>query len=274
MDTDFNEYHDRYSTIQMERSDGILELTFHTDGGPLRWGQAPHSEFGHAFSEIGRDPENKVIIMTGTGEEFSGPRSSPETFPSDTAIGWDNTLRHGMQLTNNLLAIEAVVISCVNGPVQRHPEIPLLADIVLAAPQATFEDSAHFVNRMTPGDGVNFVFPLLLGINRARYFLLTGQQLDAAHAQELGLVAEIHQRERLLPRARELAAALVRQNPLVLRYTRMLLTHRLRREALDLIGYGLALEGLGVVAETQEAFAPEQVTAPLGSAAQGPDPAG
>ena len=52
MDTDFNEYHDRYSTIQMERSDGILELTFHTDGGPLRWGQAPHSEFCHAFSEI------------------------------------------------------------------------------------------------------------------------------------------------------------------------------------------------------------------------------
>jgi enoyl-CoA hydratase/carnithine racemase len=116
---------------------------------------------------------------------------------------------------------------------------------------------------MTPGDGVNFVFPLLLGINRARYFLLTGQRLDAAHAQELGLVAEIHEREELLPRARELAAALVRQNPLVLRYTRMLLTHQLRREALDVIGYGLALEGLGVVAETQEAFAPERVTAPL-----------
>jgi hypothetical protein len=56
-----------------------------------------------------------------------------------------------------------------------------------------------------------------------------------------------------------------------LRYTRMLLMHRLRREAHDVIGYGLALEGLGVVAETQEAFAPEQVTAPLGSAAQGPD---
>ena len=263
MDTNFTEYRDRYSTIRMERSNGILELTFHTDGGPLRWGQAAHSEFGHAFSEIGRDPGNRVIIMSGTGEEFSGPRGSADTAMSETATGWDNTLRHGMQLTNNLLAIEAVVISCVNGPVQRHPEIPLLADIVLAAPQATFEDSAHFVNRMTPGDGVNFVVPLLLGINRARYFLLTGQQLDAAQAKELGLIAEIHEREQLLPRARDLAAALVRQNPLVLRYTRMLLMHRIRREAHDVIGYGLALEGLGVVAETQEAFAPERVTAPL-----------
>jgi enoyl-CoA hydratase/carnithine racemase len=269
MDTDFDDYRDRYSTIRMQRANGILELTFHTDGGPLRWGQAPHSEFGHAFSEIGRDPGNKVIIMTGTGDEFSGPRSSPETAMSETALGWDNTLRHGMQLTNNLLAIEAVVISCVNGPVKRHPEIPLLADIVLAAPEATFEDSAHFVNRMTPGDGVNFVFPLLLGINRARYFLLTGQQLDAAHAHELGLVAEIHERGRLLARARELATALARQNPLVLRYTRMLLMHRLRREAHDVIGYGLALEGLGVVAETQEAFAPDPVTAPPGRETHG-----
>ena len=59
MDTDFNEYRDRYSTIQMERLDGILELTFHTDGGPLRWGQAPHSEFGHAFSESDGTPRTR-----------------------------------------------------------------------------------------------------------------------------------------------------------------------------------------------------------------------
>ena len=58
------------------------------------------------------------------------------------------------------------------------------------------------MNRITPGDGVNFVFPLLLGINRARYFLLTGQQLDAARAHELGLVAEIHERERSFSRGR------------------------------------------------------------------------
>jgi len=46
---------------------------------------------------------------------------------------------------------------------------------VLAAPEATFQDSAHFVNRTVPGDGVNFIFPMLLGLNRGRYFLLTGQ---------------------------------------------------------------------------------------------------
>ena len=250
MSTKFDEYYDRYSTIRMERQDGVLELTFHTDGGPLRWGGVPHAEFGHAFSDIGRDPENRVIIMTGTGDEFSGPRASPGTFPQTNAQGWDATLREGTLLTTSLLNLDAIVISCVNGPAVRHPEIPLLADIVLASPDASFEDSAHFVNRMTPGDGMHFVFPLLLGLNRGRYYLLTGKSLGAEEALTLGLVAEIHPREALLGRAREIAQRLREQNPLVLRYTRMLLMQELKRTSLDLLGYGLALEGLAVVSES------------------------
>ncbi len=246
----FDTYKDKYSSIQMERQGGILQLTFHTDGGPLRWGGVPHAEFGLAFTDIGHDPDNKVVIMTGSGTEFSGPVGSHATFPQADAAGWDHVLRQGLLLTTSLLDINAIVISCVNGPAIRHPEIPLLADIVLAAPDASFQDSAHFANRMTPGDGVNFVFPLLLGLNRARYFMLTGQQLTAAQAVELGLVAEIHPRAELLPRAWDLAEQLVRQNPLVLRYTRMLLTQEVRKRAVDLLGYGLALEGLAVIHET------------------------
>ncbi len=67
----FEEYAERYRTIRMERRDGILQLTFHTDGGPLQWGELPHSEFPRAFSDIGGDPENRVVIMTGTGDAFS-----------------------------------------------------------------------------------------------------------------------------------------------------------------------------------------------------------
>jgi enoyl-CoA hydratase/carnithine racemase len=254
MTTCFEDYAEKYSTIKMGRSsDGILELAFHTNGGPLQWSAVPHAEFGHAFSDMGRDPENKVIIMTGVGDTFSGPPAGPDTFPKLAASGWDNTLREGMLLTNSMLNLESIVISCVNGPALRHPEIPLVADIVLACPEASFQDSAHFVNRMVPGDGVNFIFPLLLGLNRARYFLLTGQELSAQQALDLGLVAELHPREQLLTRARELAQQLVKQNRLVLRYTRLLLTHELKRTTMDLSGYGLALEGLAVVAENESA---------------------
>jgi enoyl-CoA hydratase/carnithine racemase len=248
----FEDYKDRFSTVAMERRAGILQLTFHTDGGSLHWSGQAHADFAGAFSEISRDPENLVVIMTGTGEMFCGPRSSPASFPRLDAETWDGALREGMHLTNSLLDIPALVISCVNGPAVRHPEVPLLADIVLAAPEATFQDSGHFPNRMVPGDGVHFVFSMLLGINRARYFLLTGQTISADEALRLGLVAEIHDASDLLARAWELAEELAKQNPLVLRYTRLLLTQELKKASLDLLGYGLALEGLAVVQETDE----------------------
>ena len=248
--TTFAEYSTRYATIDMERRDGILQLTFHTEHRPLEWGLLAQREFGDAFSDIARDEENRVVIMTGTGDVFSGPIGSKETFERSTARSWDKILRAGLELTRNLLNIPVPVISAVNGPAVRHVEIPLMADIVLASTDATFQDSAHFPNRLTPGDGINLVTPLLMGLNRSRYFHLTGQVLDARAAMDFGLVNEVLPREELLPRAWELAAQLAGQNDLVLRYTRILLTHQLRLLVESSLGYGLALEGLGNVDET------------------------
>lgn len=246
-----SDYADRYDHIEMERSDGILQLRFHTDGGPLRWGPGgAHIEFGDAFANIARDRENRVVIMTGTGEWFSGPAGAQDTFPRSTPRSWEDTRSHGTALLRGLLDIEAVVISCVNGPALRHVELPLLADIVLAADSASFQDSGHLPNRLTPGDGVQIVMPLLLGPNRGRYFLLTGETIDATEAQRLGLVAEVMPADRLLPRAWELARELIEQNPLALRYSRLLLTESLRRSVHEHLGYGLALEGLAAIDES------------------------
>jgi enoyl-CoA hydratase/carnithine racemase len=93
-------------------------------------------------------------------------------------------------------------------------------------------------------------YPLLLGLNRGRYFLLTGLTLGASQAQELGLVSEVLPRPQLLPRAWELAEQLACRPRLVLRYSRALLTQHIKRLMHDLLGYGLALEGLGVAADT------------------------
>ena len=71
------DYANKYRTIRMERRDGILQMTLHTDGGPLRWGMLPHSELPDAFYDVGRDRDNRVVIITGTGTEFSGPRAVP-----------------------------------------------------------------------------------------------------------------------------------------------------------------------------------------------------
>src|SRR5213594_314787 len=249
----FDEYKNRYKTARMERRNGVLQVTLHTDGQSLRWGFLTHGELPEAFHDIGADRENRVVILTGTGHEFSGPRATPGTssFPTRPSIERIDRIHwEGRHLLMNLLNIEVPVISAINGPAWRHSEIPLLCDIVLAAATAQFQDSAHFASDVVPGDGMHIVYPLLLGLNRGRYFLLTGQTLDARQAQELGLVSEVLPRQQLLPRAWELAEQLAQRPPLVLRYSRVLLTQHIKRLMHDLLGYGLALEGLGVAADT------------------------
>ena len=241
----FEEYSQKYQTVRMERQDGILQITFHTNGGPLRWGGLPHEEFPQAFSDISSDPSNRVVIMTGTGDEFLGPRATPDARTKSTPAQWDKTYWDGKQLLRNLLDIEVPMIAAVNGPALRHSELPLLCDIVLAAEEASFQDSGHFVNGMVPGDGVHIVYPLLLGLNRGRYFLLTGQNIVSQQALDLGLVSEVLPRQELLPRAHTLAHQLAQQSDLVLRYTRVAMTHHIKRLMHDVLGYGLALEGLG-----------------------------
>ena len=249
------EYANKYESVRLERRDGILQMTFHTNGDTLQWGEIPHREFSQAFNDIGSDPDNRVVIMTGVGEAFSAPRVAPGS-PSlalsskVTPMSWDKILWEGKQLLMKLLDIEVPMISAVNGPCMRHTELPLLCDIVLASEDASFEDKAHFPNALVPGDGVHVVYPLLLGINRARYFHLTGQVLSAQKAYEFGLVAEVLPKQNVLPRAWELAEELAKQPTLVLRYSRVALTMYLKRYMQDMLGYGLALEGLGAVDAT------------------------
>ena len=246
----FDSYATKYQTIKMERRDGILQLTFHTDGGPLRWGLLPHGEFPDAFADIARDRENRVVIMTGTGDEFSGGRATPGTssFPTRPSIETiDRVHWEGRALLMNLLSIEVPVIAAVNGPAWRHSEIPLLSDIVLAADTAAFQDSAHFVSGLVPGDGMHIVYPLLMGFNRGRYFLWTGQTLSAQEAHQLGLVAEVLPRDKLLARAWEHAENIARMPTLQTRYTRLILTEYLKKRLQDLLGYGLAMESLALM---------------------------
>ncbi len=98
---------------------------------------------------------------------------------------------------------------------------------------------------------MHIVMPMLLGMNRGRYYLLTGQTLSAQEAKDLGLVAEVLPQDKVLARAWEHAEALVQKPTLLLRYTRLMFAEYIKRRMQDLLGYGLAMEGLALM-ETLE----------------------
>jgi enoyl-CoA hydratase/carnithine racemase len=247
----FSEYSGKYSEIKLERRNGILQMTLHTGGAPVRWGPTIQAELVDAFTQIGADRENRIVIMTGIGNEFSGPRAEPgysfyrEVSHHITANLLDTIHWNAHRLMTRMLDIEVPMIAVVNGPAMRHSELPLMCDIVIGAEDCSFEDTAHFkLASQTPGDGIGIVYTMLLGINRARYFMLTGQIIGAKEAKELGLVAELMPREKLMPRAWELAEQLAQKNDLLLRYTRITLIQPLKKWMEQEVMYHLALESL------------------------------
>ncbi|MGE0879443.1 MAG: enoyl-CoA hydratase/isomerase family protein [Acidimicrobiia bacterium] len=241
----FDEYSTRYEHIAMSRDDnGVLEIRFHTDGDELVWGDSPHSELGFAFTDIAGDADNRVVIMTGTGSRFCG-KLDQSWVGAMTPEKWDKIYSHGRRLLQRLLDIEVPIIAAINGPASVHAEIPVLSDIVLCTESTYFSDAPHFRFGTVPGDGVHLVWPMLLGPNRARYFLLTAHRISAEEAKQLGFVAEVLPDDRLMDRARELAAHLAKQPTTTLRYARDAVVHQMRKTMLDGLGYGLALEGLG-----------------------------
>src|SRR4051812_15839148 len=113
--TRFEEYATKYQDIRMQRRNGILEVTFHTKGGPLQWNESAHREFAYAFTEIGADPENKVVILTGTGDVFCAEVDFRSFGALGTPQGWDKIYWEGKRLLMNLLDIEVPMIAAVNG---------------------------------------------------------------------------------------------------------------------------------------------------------------
>jgi enoyl-CoA hydratase/carnithine racemase len=245
-------YSDKYQHLAMSRDKGVLEVTLHSGGGPLIWGGRPHEELSHAFYDISRDPGNRCVLITGTGDAFCTPPPSPITEgsarkPRTSRTKWDPLYSDARHLLMNLMNIEVPVIAAINGPVTVHADIPLLADIVLASETAVIADVQHFTNLLVPGDGIHVLWPMLVGINRARYFLMTGQHIDAQEALRLGLVGEVLPQAELLDRARELAHRISDMPSTVVRASRAVLTHQIRVALQADLAYGLAAEGLAAV---------------------------
>ena len=194
----YSEYKDRYANFTFELSDeGILFMQCHTKGDSLVWSWEAHDGMSDAFADIAGDREIKVLIHTGTGENYNanwgaapgGSTAKPIYLAMEGQEGLmqlDEKAWYGRMLVENMLAVEVPIISAVNGPCSIHAEVPLLSDIVLASETAYFQDLAHFPRGLVPGDGSHVLWPMLVGPNRARSMLLMGKTAERAGGARLG----------------------------------------------------------------------------------------
>lgn len=240
------DYATKYEHVRLDREDGILRVTLHTEDNSLVWTGQAHDELAYCFNDIACDRENKVVVLTGAGDSFCAEIDFTK-FNLATAADWSHIIFEGQRLINNLLLIEVPVISAINGPVLVHPEIPLLSDITIAADHATFQDSPHFPSGIVPGDGAHTVWTHILGPQRGRYFLLTDQKLEAKQALDYGAINEVVAKGQVLDRAMEIARTIAGKPELARRYARVLLTREIKRLVQDQLSLGLTHEALAAL---------------------------
>jgi enoyl-CoA hydratase/carnithine racemase len=257
----FDVYAEKYSRyFAMRRRDGIIELRMHTDGGPARFDFAVHNAWPQVWQEVGNDPDNEVLIITGTGGQWLG---TPESIAADPAEALDGlrqepppkdfAYEHAYYdatklLENFIFGIDIPTIAAINGPSPAHTEFALLCDITLAVETATIVDP-HLLAGTAPGDGQQLTLQELIGTKRAAYHLYTGQPIGARQALELGLVNEVLPAERLLPRAWEIAEAIMKAPRTARHLTHAIAQRPWKRRLVQDLGFGMAHEMFGIQAD-------------------------
>jgi enoyl-CoA hydratase/carnithine racemase len=250
----FEDYAEKYADyFAMTRRDGIIELRMHTEGGPAVYGMGMHNAWGQAWREVGADPDNEVVVLTGTGDSWLAPVEPArladmmrEPRPADFAY---RTYDDAMKLLENLaFGIDVPTIAAVNGPSAGHTEFALLCDITLCSQDAVFADS-HLAAGTAPGDGMHLALQELLGTKRAAYHLYTGAPIDASAALALGLVNEVLPAGELLPRAWQLAEMIRARPKAARRFTHAIATRPWKRRLVQDFGFGLAHEMFGISAD-------------------------
>jgi enoyl-CoA hydratase/carnithine racemase len=245
-ETTYRTYLDDYAEkwrdmIVFRREDGILEVRFHTDGGSFLWGVDVHKNLVPAFHDIACDPENECLIITGTGDSFLADRDEvsweragyrADDQRSGAIHTYDHWYLNQTREPFSFLHMPIPSVAALNGPHHFHVEISLLADIVIAVEHTWFHDG-HTGVGIVPGDGGHILWPRLLGPNRGRAFLWTGERLYADEAQRLGVIHEVVPVEQLNARAWELARTVFMSQPRVTRRMTHALLMQPWREAFE-----------------------------------------
>jgi enoyl-CoA hydratase/carnithine racemase len=238
-------YFTAFKNFEFSRTpSGVLTFRFHTDGGPATFTGRMHTDLPRALYEIGQDRDNRVLVLTGTGDRFMTDIDGPSLDDPSMPAAWDKTTAEGRRVMQRLVDLEMPIVAAVNGPASVHSEYVLVADIVIAADTTVFTDFPHLTFGIVPGDGIYLAWEEAIGLNRARYLTLTQGSFTAQQAEQWGAVAEVLPLDQVLLRAQELAESLAARPQLLTRYLAVTVRQRLSRRMAEAYLLGSALEGL------------------------------
>lgn len=216
-----------YANLEFEhRANGVLLITLNKPEKYNAIDEATHRELSRVWVDISRDQDTRAVVVTGAGKAFSagGDIAMVERMCGDYDRVAD-MLSEMSDLVYNLVNCEKPVVSAINGvAVGAGLVVALLADISICAEDARLGDG-HVKLGVAAGDHAAIVWPLLVGVAKARYHLLTGEMLTGAEAERLGMVSMALPRAEVLDKALAVADGLANGSQTAIRWTKRALAN-------------------------------------------------
>ena len=243
------DYGDYQHILFERRDDGVLWATLNRPEVLNAANARLHTELVALWQTIDADPEARVVVVTGAGRGFSagGDLQMVENAHRD----YEEIVRildEARDLVYNILRCQTPVVSAINGAaVGAGLVVALLADVSIAAESARLADG-HVRMGVAAGDHAAIVWPLLVGMAKAKYYLMTSDFVDGREAERMGLVSLCVPDEELLDKAQAVAQDLARGPQHAIRFTKRALNQWLL-QAGPIFDHSLALEMLGFFSE-------------------------
>ncbi|HEX3922513.1 MAG TPA: enoyl-CoA hydratase/isomerase family protein [Streptosporangiaceae bacterium] len=219
-----------YDRLNFERlADGVLLITLNRPEVYNAADEMMHSQLARVWADVSADEQTRVAVVTGAGKAFSagGDLAMVQRMTGDHERV-ARMLAEMSDLVYNMINCSKPIVSAINGvAVGAGLVVALLADISICANEARLGDG-HVRLGVAAGDHAAIIWPLLCGMAKARYYLLTGEMVDGAEAERIGLVSKALPREEVLEEALRVAQGLATGPQLAIRLTKRALNSWLR----------------------------------------------
>jgi enoyl-CoA hydratase len=212
-----------------QRPHGVLLITLNRPEVLNAADEVMHGELARVWSEVSRDDEVRVAVVTGAGRAFSA--GGDLAMVERIAGNYDRVTRLLTEMSDlvyNIANCDKPIVSAINGvAVGAGLVVALLADISVCAADARLGDG-HVRLGAAAGDHAAIIWPLLCGMAKARYYLLTGEMVSGTEAERIGLVSKVLPREEVLADALRIAEGLATGPQVAIRLTKRALNGWLR----------------------------------------------